>query len=145
MYHYTTIERHGPIYRLVEGLCWIALIGLAVLPGLGSLPDGYAGWVTQPPVRPACAGHADRYAEPPGRRRRRHGRRRGSAWHFHWRAAWEYAGRRLEPMGWQVWLLVTLSAPLSVGAPLEVGPIGWWASGVLSLPVGYAGGWPLAP
>ena len=127
MYHYTIIERHGPIYRLVEGLCWMALIGLALLPGLGSLPDGYAGWVTQPAVR---------YAEAPRRpRRRRHVRRRGSPWHFHWRAAWGYAGRSLQPMGWQLWLLVTLSVPLSVGAPPEAGPLGWWAYGILGLPV----------
>ena len=48
--------------RLVEGLHWIALIGLVALPCLGIIPEGYRGWITHTLVW---------YAEPPRRRGRR--------------------------------------------------------------------------
>ena len=111
--------------RLVGGLHWIALIGLVVLPCLGIIPAGYAGWITDPPVR---------YAEPPRRRARRFPRQRCSWRHFHWRAAWDYACRSYHRVGWQVWLLVTLSGLLP-GEVHQETPVSWWAWCVLGLPV----------
>jgi len=115
----TIKEQNRPIScRLVEGLHWIALIGLVVLPWLGIIPDGYQGWITHPPVR---------YVEPTRRRARRFPQLRCSWRHFHWRAAWDYACRSYQRVGWQVWLLVTLSGLLSVEVSQEASSGSWWA------------------
>jgi len=119
--HNCTIEKQNrPISRrLVEGLHWIALIGLVALPCLGIIPGGYQGCVTHPPVW---------YAEPPRWRAGRSPGRRCSWQHFEWRVAWDYARCSYHRVGWQVWLLVTLLGFLSVEVPQQT-PTG---SGVLS-------------
>ncbi|MFQ5858851.1 MAG: hypothetical protein ACE5LU_24895, partial [Anaerolineae bacterium] len=127
MHKYTIIGHWGPMVRdLVGVLSWIALVGLVVLPCLGIIPAGYAGWITHPPVW---------YAEPrQGPERQRAPRWRG--WrHFHWRAAGGYASRSLGSVGWQVWLLVTLSIPLSLGEQANRAGVSWWAYGALGVPV----------
>ena len=127
MYNCTIKKQSRPISRcLVEGLHWIALIGLVVLPCLGIIPEGYQGWVTDPPVR---------YAEPPQWQGCRSPRQRCSWRHFHWRVAWDYARRSYRWVGWQVWLLVTLSGLLTVGVPQEAPSVSGGACWVLGLPV----------
>ena len=138
--HNCIIERQNrPIARrLVGGLHWIALIGLVVLPCLGGIPRGYQGWITHPPVW---------YAEPP-RRPVGHSPGRRCSWrYFHWRVAWDNACQSYHRVGWQVWLLLTLSGFLSVGvsqqasttsgvlSPVEGLSRGWLAWCVLALPV----------
>ncbi len=147
MYNCIIKGQNTPVSRrLVEGLHWIALIGLVALPCLGIIPEGYRGWITHPPVW---------YAEPL-RRRVGHSPGRRCSWrHFHWRVAWDYACRSYHRVGWQVWLLVTLWGFLSVEVPqqaptasgvqslvLSVAPLtveglskGWLAWCVLGLPI----------
>lgn len=128
MRHYTIVEQSGPIAcSLFEGLHWIALIGLVMLPCLGSTPAGYAGWITNPPAW---------YAEPSRWLACRFPQRRCSWRHVHWGAAWGYACRSVQRIGWQVWLLVMLSGPLPVAVLQEVAPVRWWAWWVVGLPLG---------
>ena len=123
----TIKKQNRPIsHRLVGGLHWIALIGLILLPCLGVIPTGYGGWITHPPIW---------YVEPVQRRVRRSLWVRCSWRHFHWRAAWSYARRSYQRVGWQVWLLVTLAGLLSVEVPQGASSVSWWAWCVLGLPV----------
>ena len=123
----TIKKQNRPIScRLVEALHWIALIGLVVLPCLGIIPEGYRGWITEPPVW---------YAEPPRRRGRRFPGCRCSWRHFHWRVAWDYARHSYYRVGWQMWLLVMLSGLLSVGVSQEAPMTSWGALCLLALPV----------
>ena len=127
MHNCTIKKQNRPISRrLVEGLHWIALFGLVARPRLGIIPVGYQGWITEPPVL---------YAESPRRRGRRSSGRRCSWRRFHWRAAWDYARRSYQRVGWQVWLLVTLSGLHTVGVAQEAPLVSWGACCVLGLPV----------
>ena len=74
--------------RLFAGLCWVALLGLGLLPGVGLIPAGYEGWITHPPVW---------YVPPPRQRVRRHSQRGHACWHFHWSAAWTFTTLHLSP------------------------------------------------
>lgn len=102
---------------MMAGLSWAALMGLVILPCLGIIPTGYAGWHTDPPVKYAAARGGAKRRCPGG----------NCAWrHFQWQAAREYGGRHLPQVGWGMWLMVTLSAPL---------PVNGWAVGMLGVPV----------
>jgi len=93
--------------RLFAGLCWVALLGLGLLPCLGLTPAGYEGWLTQPPV----------WYGPPPPRVGRHSQQGHACWHLHWSAAWAYARRSSQSLGWQLWLLLLLGlVPSLVGS-----------------------------
>ena len=132
--HNCTIKKQSrPISRrLVEGLHWIALIGLVLLPCLGVIPEGYRGWITDPPVW---------YAEPPRRRVGCSPGLRCSWRHFHWRVAWDYARHSYHRVGWQVWLLVSLSGLLSVGVSQQAPTTSGVLRPLLSLAKGLSKGW----
>ena len=127
MNKHTIIARSRPIsYQLAEGLHWIALISLILLPCWGIILDGHEGWITNPPIR---------YAEPPRRPTRRHPQQSCGRRHFHRQAAWAYARRSFEQVMWQQWLLVTLCGLLSVVGEGDGLPMRWWAVCLLALPV----------
>ena len=117
MNDYTTITSNRPILlHLSIGLLRLALLGLILLPYWGMTPEGYAGWLTNPPTL---------YGAPP--RTGKRGARPRSAWrHVHWRAAWQYAGPRLVRAAYQMELLLLISAPLSLGE---------WGWGLILLPL----------
>lgn len=116
MRHYTTVVPNEPILRhLFTGLLRLALLGMVLLPWWGVIPEGYAGWLTDPPILYGNRPETKRVRSP------------GASWrHVHWRGAWGYAGRRLSRAAYQMGLLLLVSAPLSLGA---------WGWGVLLLPL----------
>jgi len=119
MNKHTIIARSRPIsYQLAEGLHWIALISLILLPCWGIILDGHEGWITNPPIW---------YAEPPRRPTRWHPQRSCGRQHFHRQAAWAYARRSFEQVMWQQWLLVTLCGLLSAVGEGDGLPMRWWA------------------
>lgn len=122
----TIAPRNANFRLLMAGLAWIALLGLVLLPCLRVFPDGYVGWITYPPVR---------YAEPRYRPARR-GPRPWTGWrHFQGRAAWHHARHSFPAVGWQLWGLVVLSAPLGVGVSPEGVSVHGAAWCLLGLPV----------
>lgn len=124
MNNYTTPTQNKLIANYVfNGLTQLALLTLILLPCLGVLPKGYAGWLTNPPVQ---------YEQQPGKNKR-HPRSKLSRRHFQWQAAWEYARPGLSRTGYQIWLMIIISLPLSLGEwgwGLVVLPIVRWVVGV---------------
>lgn len=107
MNNYTLSVRQTPsFHHLFKQLTNFALLSLILLPCWGVIPDGYAGWLTNPPV----------YYEQAGQKKKKRAGRTASWRQWHWRAGWGYGRERLSRTGYQIGLMILLSAPLSLGA-----------------------------